>query len=84
MSVSDTGVGISDRDLPHVFERFYRGDAGRTHEGTGLGLAIVEQYVRQHGGRIVVDQRPAGGTTFTVFLPLMVLPEERDLAARTA
>ena len=84
VSVSDTGVGISDRDLPHVFERFYRGDAGRTHEGTGLGLAIVEQYVRQHGGRIVVDQRPAGGTTFTVFLPLMVLPEERDLAARTA
>jgi two-component system OmpR family sensor kinase len=84
VSISDSGVGISDKDLPHVFERFYRGDAGRTQDGTGLGLAIVEHYVRQHGGRIVVDRHAAGGTTFTVFLPLMAPSEERGLARRTA
>lgn len=84
ISVHDTGMGISDRDLPHIFERFYRGDAGRKLEGTGLGLAIVEQYVRQHGGRITVDSKAGAGTSFTVFLPLLAPLEDRELERRTA
>ena len=69
--VRDTGMGISDTDLPYVFERFYRGDVARKQEGTGLGLAIVDHYVRQHGGRVLVDSRVGEGTSFTVYLPLM-------------
>lgn len=84
VSVTDTGVGISQGDLPHVFERFYRGEAGRTKEGAGLGLAIVEHYVRQHGGRIAVDRGLISGTTFTVFLPLMAPSEEKEQASQTA
>jgi two-component system, OmpR family, sensor kinase len=84
ISITDSGVGISERDLPHVFERFYRGEAGRAREGAGLGLAIVDQYVRQHGGRVVVDRKQPIGTTFTVFLPLLAPSEEPELARRTA
>jgi two-component system, OmpR family, sensor kinase len=71
ITVHDTGIGISTRDLPHVFERFYRGAAAHNQEGTGLGLAIVEHYVGQHGGRVSVDSRPGVGTNVTVTLPLM-------------
>ena len=84
VAVSDTGAGISDRDMPHVFERFYRGDSGRTREGTGLGLAIVDQYVRQHGGRITVERGPSSGTTFTVVLPAMAPSEESEMSRQTA
>jgi two-component system, OmpR family, sensor kinase len=75
ITVHDTGIGISSRDLPHVFERFYRGEAANNQEGTGLGLAIVEHYVGQHGGRVSVDSRPGAGTDVTVILPLMT-PEK--------
>ncbi len=83
ITVADTGMGISDADLPYIFDRFFRGDAARRQEGTGLGLAIVEHYVHQHRGRILVDSQVGAGTSFTVFLPLMapeapkeVFPEE--------
>ncbi|MEZ0395901.1 MAG: GAF domain-containing protein [Anaerolineales bacterium] len=71
--VEDTGLGISEEDLPHLFERFYRGKAG--HEsgapGTGLGLAIVKQVVEMHRGRIEVSAGEGGrGARFTVYLPL--------------
>jgi two-component system OmpR family sensor kinase/two-component system sensor histidine kinase BaeS len=69
--VSDTGSGIAPEDLPHVFDRFYRGDRSRSRAGgAGLGLAIVRQIVAAHGGRIEVASPPGAGTTFTVTLPL--------------
>jgi two-component system sensor histidine kinase BaeS len=69
--LSDTGPGISEEDLPHLFERFYRGDPARNREGgSGLGLAIVKQWVEAHGGRIWVENAANGGAQFTVRLPL--------------
>ena len=70
--VEDNGVGISDEDMPHIFERFYRVDKARSREvgGTGLGLSIVSDTVRRRGGTVSVAHRPAGqGTLFTVRLP---------------
>jgi signal transduction histidine kinase len=71
--VQDTGPGISTTDLPHIFERFYRGKAGRDTgaPGTGLGLAIVKEVVKKHHGRIDVENSADGcGTIFTVRLPV--------------
>lgn len=65
ISVADTGRGIAPDDLPHIFERFYRGNEG----GLGLGLAIVRELVDAHGGRVEVRSEPGRGSTFTVFLP---------------
>lgn len=69
--VSDTGVGIPEEALPHVFERFHRIEEsrGRSHEGTGIGLALVRELVRQHGGTIEVASSPDIGTTFTIRIP---------------
>ena len=70
--VEDNGVGISDEDMPHIFERFYRVDKARSREvgGTGLGLSIVSDTVCRRGGTVSVAHRPAGqGTLFTVRLP---------------
>lgn len=69
--VRDTGPGISDQDLPHLFERFYRGQAGRksSASGTGLGLAICRETVERLQGRLTVDSQLGEGTTFTVWLP---------------
>lgn len=71
ISVADTGEGISESDLPHIFERFYRGDKSRNRGtgGSGLGLAIVQGIVRAHGGEITVESQPGVGTTFRVILP---------------
>jgi heavy metal sensor kinase len=88
LRVSDSGVGISSQDLPHVFERFYRGDKGRDREGhargTGLGLAITKAIVEEHGGRIEVASEPGRGTTFTITLPTddgRLIPESTEIAA---
>ena len=72
LSVEDTGVGIPEEDLPHVFERFYRADKarGRDPGGSGLGLSIAAWIVDQHEGEISIDSTPALGTTVTVRLPL--------------
>ena len=73
--VEDNGVGISDEDMPHIFERFYRVDKARSREvgGTGLGLSIVSDTVRRRGGTVSVAHRPAGqGTLFTVRLPQVI------------
>ena len=69
--VSDTGIGISPDDLPHVFEEFYRAKSARSliREGTGLGLTIVKRIVDRYNGMISVDSKPNGGTTFTIILP---------------
>ncbi|MEW4527369.1 HAMP domain-containing sensor histidine kinase [Maioricimonas sp. JC845] len=75
--VRDTGIGISDEDLPHVFERFFRADRSRSREhgitGTGLGLSICQAVALAHGGTIVCDSRLDEGTTVTVILPLTPL-----------
>jgi len=78
ISFSDTGPGISDEDLPHLFERFYRGDPARNRVGgSGLGLAIVKQWVEAHGGRIWAENREEGGARFTIRLPLKSHPDKR-------
>ncbi len=75
LQVSDTGIGIAEADLPHVFDRFYRADKARARMGesggTGLGLSIVRQIVRLHAGTVTVKSAPGEGTTFTVQLPLL-------------
>jgi PAS domain S-box-containing protein len=72
LCVADSGSGIAPDDLPHVFERFYRGQHVLKNDvpGTGLGLAIVKEIVDLHEGRIEVDSQPGHGTTFRVWLPL--------------
>ena len=72
LEISDTGPGISDRDLPHVFERFFRADRIRlgTIEGAGLGLSIVQSICTAHGGVVKAENHANGGCRFTVQLPL--------------
>jgi PAS domain S-box-containing protein len=81
LSVRDTGTGISEEQLPHIFERFHRveGTRARTHEGTGIGLALVQELVRLHGGEVTVSSVYGEGSTFTVTIPLgdRHLPQER-------
>jgi two-component system phosphate regulon sensor histidine kinase PhoR len=71
--VTDTGIGIPARDLPHVFDKFYRVKSKATSEiaGTGLGLAITRTIVEAYGGRIRVESVEGAGTTFVVELPLV-------------
>ena len=72
LEIADTGVGIPEEDLPHVFDRFYRVDKARSRDtgGTGLGLSIVQQIVRLHAGSVTVASQQGKGTTFTVQLPV--------------
>jgi signal transduction histidine kinase len=69
LEVSDTGIGISETDLPHVFERFYRCDRSRSEPGSGLGLSLVKAIVLFHGGEIAVDSAPGRGTHIRILLP---------------
>jgi heavy metal sensor kinase len=71
VSVSDTGVGIPEQDIPYVFDRFYRVDKSRSRAngGSGLGLSIANSIVQAHHGRIVVSSKPGEGTSFDVYLP---------------
>ncbi len=72
ITVTDTGMGIPESELPHVFDRFFRGERPQMMQisGTGLGLAIVKEIVELHGGRVTVESEAGEGSTFTVWLPL--------------
>jgi signal transduction histidine kinase len=71
LTVADRGAGIARADLPHIFEKFYRGRVdGPTRRGFGLGLAIVRAAIDAHGGSVVVSSEPGRGSVFTVSLPL--------------
>ena len=86
LTVADTGPGITAEDLPHVFERFYRGDKSRssTQGHSGLGLAIVQAIVEAHGGRIEAASEVGVGSTFTVRLPAALTAGTRPAIAPTA
>jgi histidine kinase len=69
--VSDTGVGISEEDLPHIFERFYKVSKSRSNSGgSGLGLAIAKEIVQYHGGQIWAESRLGQGCSISFSLPL--------------
>ncbi len=70
IDISDRGRGIHPRDLPHVFNRFYRIQHPDTIGGTGLGLSISKGIVEAHGGRIAATNRPGGGTVIRISLPI--------------
>jgi signal transduction histidine kinase len=71
MKVVDTGPGIPPEVVPHIFQRFYRGNQRGLMGGTGLGLAIADRIARAHGGEIRVDSKVGKGSTFSVWLPLV-------------
>jgi two-component system sensor histidine kinase/response regulator len=70
VSVKDSGIGIAQEELPHIFEGFYRGQSASTTAGHGIGLAVSRQIVDAHGGSITVDSELGKGTTFVVGLPV--------------
>jgi len=72
VSIVDSGCGIPDRDLPRIFERFYRVDKARSRSlgGTGLGLAIVKHIAIIHGGEVTVDSEEGAGSVFSLILPV--------------
>ncbi len=73
--VRDHGPGIDAEDLPHVFDRFYRGANVRGQQGSGLGLSIVRQVAEQHGGSVSAENAPDGGAVFTIQLPVLSAEE---------
>jgi len=70
MTVEDNGPGISQQDLAHIFDRFYRGEKSRTSPGSGLGLAIAQQIVNKLGGQLLVKSKLGAGSSFVIQLPL--------------
>jgi len=77
LMVQDTGIGISPDDLPHIFDRFYRGDPSRSRAtgGSGLGLAIVKHIITRYGGEVKVESKLNNGSCFTVLIPKSLLTD---------
>jgi signal transduction histidine kinase len=71
VTVADTGFGMREEELPHLFERFFRGEKPMTLHipGTGLGLSVAKDIVDTHAGRLTVESKEEQGTSFTVWLP---------------
>jgi signal transduction histidine kinase len=88
LTVRDTGTGITEAELPHLFERFHRirGAKARTHEGSGIGLALIRELARLHGGVVSVESEVGKGTSFTVSIPTgsAHLPADRVSAERAS
>lgn len=86
VSVSDNGPGIPAEDLPHIFERFYRVDKGRSRDkgGTGLGLSIVKHIAQLHGGRVWVESTQGQGTDFYFSIPLSIAEPTSDESQKLA
>jgi two-component system sensor histidine kinase MprB len=76
--VRDHGSGIAPDDLPHLFDRFYRGASARGRPGSGLGLAIVRQVAEQHGGSVRAGNAPGGGAEFVLSLDASAIPSPGD------
>ncbi len=72
--IADTGPAIDEKDISHIFDRFYRGDESRSTPGSGLGLSLALTLIRAHGGDIFVKSSPGRGNTFTITLPGPPLP----------
>jgi two-component system phosphate regulon sensor histidine kinase PhoR len=70
IDITDNGIGIDEKDLPHVFERFYMADRSRTGGGTGMGLAIAKHVIEAHNGKITAQSTEEKGSVFSIFLPL--------------
>lgn len=82
LSITDTGIGLSEEQLPHIFERFYRADQSRGEtSGTGLGLSIAKWIADLHKAKLEVKSRPGVGTAFTLWLPLLE-SDGRDFSGR--
>lgn len=77
VQIADSGVGISEEQLQHIFDRFYRGEAGGNSSGSGLGLSIARSIVEAHKGKIEVKSQVGKGSIFTVFLPLTEINQFR-------
>jgi signal transduction histidine kinase len=73
VSIKDNGMGIDERDLPYIFDLFYRGEKSRSRNygGSGLGLAICKSIIEDHGGRIWAESSPGYGTTISFSLPVV-------------
>jgi signal transduction histidine kinase len=69
ITVADSGLGMSEDDLPHIFKRFYRCDQSRSQSGNGLGLSLAQAIAKTHGGNIRAASVPGKGSAFTVTLP---------------
>ncbi len=69
IKISDSGSGIAEKDLPHIFKRFYKGDGA---SGSGLGLSIVKELIDQHGGSVSIESTKGKGTSIAIRLPLLV------------
>jgi two-component system sensor histidine kinase MprB len=82
--VRDHGTGIDEADLPHVFDRFFRGANTRGQQGSGLGLAIVRQVAQQHGGSVSASNAVDGGAIFSIHLHGVAAAEHEDSAPEGA
>lgn len=81
IKVIDNGIGIPEKDLPHIFERFYRSDLSRNKNtgGSGIGLTITKAFVEAHGGKVLVESKVKEGTIFTVVLPDKMSKQNTDI-----
>jgi signal transduction histidine kinase len=70
LSVTDTGIGINESELPHIWDRLYRGDQSRSERGLGLGLSLVKAIVELHQGIVQVKSQPKTGSSFSILLPI--------------
>jgi signal transduction histidine kinase len=84
VTVADTGMGISEKNLPHVFDRFWQADgsSNRKFQGVGIGLALVKELAEAHGGKVSVRSQERKGATFSIRLPYQ--PAEKPGCSRAS